>query len=1267
MVLPSDSASLLVPIALDAWVVDSQNEKDVSQYRINYERLKKFIPPSDPPFAPSARGAQRGIHLHWALPDGLTRARQESKDSDAFTFPYVPNRWLVVRTQTKDNQWRMKAWVVQSDFLPASGEKGSSSFLNPHKPSELSADGEATVNFTTLGKSYTVEAWETRREPGTEKYFLQAVGPGNISFAAYQPFSKNVFSFVNEEADLPNDGTGLYDFTYMVVGWYAASAPVDPLAGVATFRPGLWQDEAEWASQSPAERFATILGALGWRVEGPLPAVLPTASLYHGLVASVKRPYSESDVTKPRPEETQVAVGNTAPDALAALIQNYARQRAQAHPKEADAWVTAGNTLGNLLQASMLELLDDYDQPGGGALVAQQIEQSWFGSDPGGTVWQVAAREDTTDEPAPPLTLAQQAALDQQLAQLNADQLAYDKSQRHLQARQAQLYRTWLNLSQGKKDDPETTPDFEEILLPVLKDHLYPDLANEVQGQLAAQAAAWRRLPHPAETGQPAQWAEHNWQFPGAQGFVGLQALGRQLKASTAPRFWHPTDPVVLICGARRARRHGEDGRFSADRTLACRLPGQTITGLQAGGQPAIAAPAVAGQMAEVLSALVKKENPQLPALTGLLTELFFSDPGTAGLMASAVPGSRQEALTAAMEALLAGQEGAQWLGTAPSPVAFHKWQQAWAPLFLEWEATYYPTVAGEEGAFSIAPWQFDGTQYTWDGTGVRTDNISGRSLSIKGRAVVTPYAQDVWQDKLNKYLGSHTAADRPRLQQLLDQILALDILAQRLSGFTDRLLTLQSQETFPPPAPRSAGAGPTAHGPDLGALVQEQYHLTSVLRNETGGEQDSFLPIRGGVVTFSKRGLQLVDTFGQVLRLTEPNTPQGFEPLISPALQPPPGTTVRGISPFVLGPRLVQSTRLDLTLLARDGRQAVQTSPDPNPICGWLLPNHLNDSLAVYDGAGTPLGELLPLPAPGNWRPQPAPAGNPPAPARPEAIANAALREVVLALARQPTAGFRDFLSVVDKTLWTVDPLGGRDDAFLSTLIGRPLAVVQLGLSLAQHGEAATSQLWNSLLTADSTPDDYHLQHDTGGVERVPFPVRLGSAALRNDGLLGYFLPEGAHPYATFYTTHSRPQAGAFIKPILRPQAAGTSFQGDVALRAGGPGATVTMLLDPRGVVHGYTGVLPVQTVALPSHLVEEFLRKLRVTFQTGPLLADPGPLRTMQPAEKQGTWTWLQQLGATLDQSPLVEASAEARFPSQPAELREGWLQLSDFHDEH
>lgn len=1256
MSLPNDSNSLLVPIHVHAWVADAQTQQVLARYEPDYSQLASFNNPFPDPVIPGVSPAPgNGIYLHWALPDALTHAEMD-KSGRTLSFPSVPNRWLVLRCTPGDKTGaEQKAWVIQSDYTTP--QQTTPSFLDPNNPSTISNDGTAvTVHGAAIGKNYTVQAWQAQGDPGTANYFLKAVAPGNVSFAAYQPYCNNVFSFTDQ--DLPAEGTGLFHYSYLVVGWYSDGAE-DPLVGA-----------------TDSQTFQQILTEFRWSLPAgtTLPNDPPVSSLYHGFLADVQWPFDTAGNVNIK--NVDVAIGNTAADAMAALIRNYALVQSKEDPTHQNSWITAGNTLCNLVQAAMLQLLDDYGKPGGTLSVEQQVEKSWFGKTPGGTIWKVAAvtaSDADFNVAADGLTPQQNQALLQQLSALNAAQQQYDTQQRHLQSLQQQLYMLWLDLAQSLNFtwgmNPTTSPGWL-VLQPVLQNNLYPGIYNQVWQLYHTQAAALAKLPNTVKQEEATKWADAQWSFPAAEGngTVTLSGLKLVLKNTAAPGFLHPVDPVVLVCGAGRTRIHGEDGRHNDDGTLTVRLGAQTINGLQVNNEPAITATALrnAGMVFDTLGSFNT-----IPAITNLATEIFICDPLNSQQMAAAVPGTNAGAINTCITNLLdqnSGSNTGSFTGTAPSPVAYNIWQQAWAPLWMEWMVNYYPTQDANMN-FEMDSWAFDGMHYSWTGQGFPSNP---GNMQLSGRAVVSAYAQNTFTGIINAYLKDHPAIDSPQLDTMIQTVMNWDILAQSLNGMTTQLVTLLPQTSFIPPVsgnpvpPLPVDPSPK-NGPPVGDLVQQQYQympqVTTTLNN-------CFFPVRGALASFA--GLQLVDAFGQTYQLNQNNTPQGFAPLISPSLTPPASKPLPDefYGSFMLGPRLAQSTRLNLDFLANDGSGPLPASSNDNPICGWLLPNHPDNSLDVYDENGILLGELMPLPAPFNWRPRPGDPGNDPPPQTPAAIQNTALKNVVVTLAAQTIDVLADFIKVIDETIWTTDPPGSGSDPFISTLMGRPLAVTLMNVSLELNGNTFTSQLWNDMLTPGSTTNQFTPVHNTGGVETVPFPVRLGSLQLRNDGLMGYFLDaeiaNNTFPY--FYCVHDQPGLSAgdqFIRPVVDASNNNKTYNGNLYVHANAYNqppvpVQVTLITDPLGVVHGYTGIIPVTTAALPAYEVQQFLKKMQVNFQTGPILAGAATLRTPIPAEKQGTWNWLQQVHTQWTQSPIVDADDAARFPLQPPVIREGWLQL-------
>ena len=183
-----------------------------------------------------AEPQHQGIYVMWTLPKALRRRPSESSD-----FPFVPNRWLVVRLltpeTTPDGPPEVTAWVVESDGIDA--VNGASAYVDPTVTS--------TLTPTMIGLRRQITPASPWQEPSTTPpYFLRAVAEANPAFAASQPFNENVFSVFD---DLQNQGVPASTVSYYVVGWYS-----DPAADILA------------ADDDPAE-LATTLGTLGWSAE----------------------------------------------------------------------------------------------------------------------------------------------------------------------------------------------------------------------------------------------------------------------------------------------------------------------------------------------------------------------------------------------------------------------------------------------------------------------------------------------------------------------------------------------------------------------------------------------------------------------------------------------------------------------------------------------------------------------------------------------------------------------------------------------------------------------------------------------------------------------------------------------------------------------------------------------------------------------------------------------------------------------------------------
>ena len=221
-----------------------------------------------------------------------------------------------------------------------------------------------------------------------------------------------------------------------------------------------------------------------------------------------------------------------------------------------------------------------------------------------------------------------------------------------------------------------------------------------------------------------------------------------------------------------------------------------------------------------------------------------------------------------------------------------------------------------------------------------------------------------------------------------------------------------------------------------------------------------------GGTLRLTKA--RLVDAFGRTVdvpaarvrvpaRAEVPDAPRQLE---IPAAPP----ASRAVAAAAGGSR-----DTDTLLIPTNPAQATVDQVDPgrmvNPVAGFLLPDHIDESLEVFDAAGTPLGELLHEPISGGvmWEIAPGREGPPDAPPlyalsassrhlglmAGAMVARDAQARGGLPAGRGDDSALTALLRAIDTTLWTVDALSHLGTEHIAGLVGRPVAVVRATLTL--------------------------------------------------------------------------------------------------------------------------------------------------------------------------------------------------------------------------
>jgi len=716
-----------------------------------------------------------------------------------------------------------------------------------------------------------------------------------------------------------------------------------------------------------------------------------------------------------------------------------------------------------------------------------------------------------------------------------------------------------------------------------------------------------------------------------------------------APRLFYPQDPVVCLEGLERSLRHGHDGMHTASGALACRLSGDEVTALSG---------VVEGS--ELLAARLEHGGIP-PEVEDLLAEAALTDHTATdriariaaerrGLPAQAVRTRVDAEARLRLRAMAPGSDAARLYalsladGVLPSPVAVTPFRQAWVPLYLEWRLELKIDDRLER-------WRLGELDYEPGPEGA----AGAETVTVDGRSLLTASATKSFADQVATFLVEEERLDKlgqgvvsPGDQKLLREIgeLAgkLDVLAGGFDGLRERLLGLEDD---------------VSHDPDMPPAPSSLPRL-----------------LRGGTGRVAR--LRVVDAFGRALELPAERL-AGLhlgEGLRGPDHEP---------GELYLSPRITSPARLQFRLLDSDDDDFEvhidQENPEAagNPVCAWLLPDHVDNALEFFDPAGEPQGQLrhdlvtegvVWEGAPG----VPGPLGaGPPESMSPHAAAlatalvqrDAADRNVRGARSESPLSAL---LRVIDTTLWTVDPFGTTGREYFASLTGRPIAVVRASLMLEVPSDASDyPQL--SAGERDQRAAAFR------ALAARAFDIRLGALTRFDDGLLGYFVDDD---YTRLFPVHARvpeealpagPHAGFLERADATPAETGAlephpidqpwiTRDPTVAVR---PGVRVllTLLMDPGAKVHVTSGILPRKSIALLRDWTAQGLARIAPSFRIGPVLVDPQAIRLpiVSALPKRQSWT-RRDSPATWRDDPIIAATQEAMLPDQPAAAQEGYV---------
>ena len=1116
----------------------------------------------------------KGVHLHFILPKQLIAPIKTMVDGKLKQkYPAVPNRWLVVKRAGEKRQ----KWVIESDYLwdedtPTSVIRNKITI--PLPVDVIKKDAVLSKPFRAMGRTYQLKDWLLNGEKGTywETFFdepLTALGYGNETFAGFFPNCKGVFSFFDENEAIANEKV-----SYEVYGWHSKESYA--------------KEMTSFYEQSPAfegmNRVDAFEKEYNWIINNKR-GIFPERFLFYSSIELGKN----SNVDTLENKDTAVTLGNTGTEALSAFLANKIAPDNQ-------------NQFEDLLEAIQFDRL-----LGKKIDVKAKFEEArhgkTFNAKTGGTIWQLETQQVKNNTTANGAASAEfstdlkrlltdddvdSAFLDAALtlSALNDIQAGYDENHRHILSKKHQLFADWYKYMLSAHP-------------PIGQEKEYPRADDVLQFINRFTISDLDKLMENTGIIESNQTTEGIFEF--STNFAnGLSVDFLNTFDELQNALFVLNSEIEIRKTEKNSAEAIQNGKSEykypalAKEEITFKLLPKPSQRYYEANEPVVL---LVGEVA-------KSSNPSIYYTLDCYLVDFDLDN-----ISETIAALTSEAITISAGSM-DGNLG-EWMSSRLIE------QQDWNPTLLEWEVEYIPVNDPSDEPVGYAE---DFLKSNYDlpiDTQVlklKSENATDFSNKIRkyrGATILTDYAKKALKQKFKQF-DKHASTQHSELVTAAkNELEKIAVLSQSMGGFNQSLLmrkqTMQLEVDDP--------------------IALKSYEpLIENIRDYIGNEVKSapepahyFNPIRAGGLNITR--LRVIDAFGRTIEVFNSN--DGDKPLITNTLKPSP--TLENSFQAVLPPRLVQPARMNLRWIAGDD-DSIETNQHPatSPVCGWIVPSFVDETIHLFDTKGELLGslgfmedEIYPIPKPGADT------------FYPSEVKNKHFNSFVNYILYQGQDFFYDFLRELRDSLEFVDPETANQHSELAMLMGRPLAIVRAKANIELMEDYAINQDWNIFRKDLVNTNNPNYKRATYDFEKVKVPIRLGDWKQLNDGLIGFWRggkkSDVIDEEDKFYLPLSQNENGNGHQETSEYLITGGEDDFLMYQSLTDKPQLLTMIFDPRSQFNISTGILPVKTIDIPEVHYKKALENMSLQFLVAPIITPKGKLQLPLPANDDSNWHWV------------------------------------------